>query len=298
MERIKVDELKIKYEFEPTIRDIFVEGDSDACFINTFLNEIGIRDAKVYCIEFIDIPEEYLIENETNNNRGRVIALSRILGQEEYIEDNAICVIDRDFDKIRNINVESNILIYTDYSSIEMYTFNANVLDKFIVANFSKLSNKSSDILDNLCDVLQELFLIRLANEELELCMESLDFLKFCKIKENYTIDFDKDEYMKRYLLKNSELSRKDDFIESIETNRSKLDEDVRFQIHGHDFIKLLFWYFEKIKRRKLGYTEDTLWKVLSIICCNNKTLSEEKMFEHIVNKTKKCNLEEKKEIV
>ena len=59
-ERRNIDELITRYEYEPEIRDIYVEGPSDKAFITWFLSESGAVKVDVYEIEVVDIPPEIL----------------------------------------------------------------------------------------------------------------------------------------------------------------------------------------------------------------------------------------------
>lgn len=282
MERIKIEELKTKYEFEPTLRDIFVEGDSDVCLINLFLSGTQDIETKVFPIECVEIPKEYLIENKLeNNNRGRVIALSQLLKESEHCnENNILTIVDRDLDTIRKKDFESSILKYTDFTCMEMYAFNKEALDKFVKLTYSSFPINSLEVLNNVGDILQEVFLGRVANAHLGWNMSSYDFLNLCEIKADKTILFNKEEYINRYLNKNRKIVNREEFINSIEKYRKLIDTDIRYQIHGHDFINIFIWYIEKIKNKKCGYDETSIWKTLFL--CSIDILSEYKLFEYI----------------
>ena len=98
--RRTVSELLARYELEPTIRDVFVEGDGDSAIINWFTEEVGCKNVFVYDIGTVDVSEEFLTRlGLTNNNRSRVIALSKGLSSHSRaLSGRVVCIVDRDFD--------------------------------------------------------------------------------------------------------------------------------------------------------------------------------------------------------
>jgi len=283
MEKRTLEELILKYELEPSLFDIYVEGDSDVCCINIFLDELKYNNIGVFEIGFIDIPSDFLefIKLE-NNNRGRVIALSQIFLSKGITSNNVLCLIDRDFDNLLNVDHSNDILYYTDYSCMEAYIFDTHVINKFVINNYSSFNVSIAVMLDEFYLVLQELFLIRCANKELGWNLLSYDFLKQCNIVGNSEIVFDSQEYVKRYLNKNNKMDSLDIFIQSIEKNRSCVCADFRNQIHGHDFMKLFFWYLSRLKpKTKDMYNEESLWKTC-FLCLDIKQMTQYNFFKAI----------------
>src|SRR5260370_38082500 len=76
-ERRTVEELVARYELERDIRDLYVEGRTDACVISWFLRTNGISDVVVYEIATVDVPLRILSKNgQRNNNIGKVESLA------------------------------------------------------------------------------------------------------------------------------------------------------------------------------------------------------------------------------
>ena len=98
------DELVVRYELEPSICDIYVEGLIDKSLIEWFLNESDLEteNITVYEIDTVDIPTNELFELGLNDaNRSRLIVfaikLQTILKSQL---PNVICIADKDFDDL------------------------------------------------------------------------------------------------------------------------------------------------------------------------------------------------------
>ncbi len=99
--RRTIDELVARYELEPELRDIYVEGHLDRSIIDWFLSRKNISDVKVYEIDTIEVPAELVEEKSVaTGNKGRVIALCCELQDRIRRTLSVMCVIDRDFDHI------------------------------------------------------------------------------------------------------------------------------------------------------------------------------------------------------
>ena len=142
--RRTLDELVARYELEPDLRDIYVEGKTDKLFLEWFLRNRGIQNIVVYEIETVDISAEKLFELQLkDNNRSRVITLALYL-QDKFPETtpHVICIADKDFDWLFDITYQCDLLFFTDYSCLEMYLFNELQLD-----NIKFLENKNFDFI-------------------------------------------------------------------------------------------------------------------------------------------------------
>jgi len=81
-ERRTIDELVTRYMLEPSLRDIYVEGDFDQDIAERCIRHTGQKDRIVYHIETVDISRELLeAEGLTNGNKQRLIALARLLAK-------------------------------------------------------------------------------------------------------------------------------------------------------------------------------------------------------------------------
>jgi len=277
-----IEELITLYELEPQLRDIYVEGPTDVSFIGWFLDQVGKDNVIVYDISTVDISVQVIQSHSLeNNNRDRVIALAIEL-ESRLVEPTiqVTCIVDRDFDLILNKEYECNLLLFTDYTSIEMYLYCEKCLDKFINLYLRGFPFSAGYLLARLSSVLQEVFLIRLANKLLGLELEWMTFERCCHVDRGEVV-FDADVFVTRYLNKNSVLERQGEFRSVVDTWRSKLTNESRCQMHGHDFISLLAWYIAKhgvnSKLARPEIVERTLFS-----CIELKQIADERLFQSL----------------
>lgn len=283
--RRTIDELATLYELEPDIRDVFVEGTDDRAVLEWYLGERTKRFVSVAEIDSVHVPDDTVLgHGHKIGNRGRVISLAYEL--ESRLDSNAqaavTLVVDADFDHIKQVSLRCSMLLSTDFSCFEMYWFNDRVIEKCRLLAGVPRRPPVHTFLDELAKVLQCLFVIRLSNETLELRMSWIPFNKVCS-KEGDAIAFDKDEFVRRYLMKNGQTARLEDFREEIATNRTLLRGDPRYQINGHDFTALFYWYIHPLVSGKKGFMgEESVKKVLRT-CVELDQLDDQPMFQRIL---------------
>ncbi|WP_292753912.1 hypothetical protein [Nostoc sp. NMS4] len=132
--RRTLDELVTRYELEPELCDIYVEGKTDKQLIEWFLEDKQLQDFGVYEIDTVEIPAQLLFELGLKDNiRSRVIALA-IYIHDKFLETplHITCIVDKDFDWLFGKEYQCDLLLFTDYSCLEMYLFNEVVLDKYL----------------------------------------------------------------------------------------------------------------------------------------------------------------------
>jgi len=243
--RRPAEELICKYNLEPDLRDIFVEGDLDEYLLNWMISEKNISHLKVYNIETIDIPKN-TIPKPWSGNKGRVIALSNLFMSELIDVDNVRCIVDKDFDQMTGCIITSKYLLYSDFANMEMYTFNDLCLKKLFESGLRK--KFTADIFSGLSKVLQEVFIIRLVKE---LKYKNKTWVKLdrcCEYdKDSGEINFNTKSYVSRLtgFLETSE--EVDQFLKDTQEQKKHLNVDCRQQIHGHDYISILVWLAKQI---------------------------------------------------
>lgn len=216
-----------------------------------------------------------------DNNRGRVITLAFALHSDSEIDltRTVACIADTDFDNLLEKKYECPLLIFTEYTSIEIYLFDTDILRKFFDLVITNFPYDAATVLSEMKDVLQELFLIRLSNQELAFGIEPLPLEKMCKV-EGCRLRFDLDQYIYRYLNKGAKLSQRGAFTRTIEKYKEKLSNNPRMHIHGHDFINLLLFYITKVKKPDKAFNPDffarSLFGVLEVHHVEEKPLFAE----------------------
>ena len=247
--RATINDLIAIYEFEPNLRDIYVEGESDADILKWLSLSFKTKNTKVYCISNVQVDSDLVPEDESGN-RGRVIGLANELTKESSsYSKNILCVIDKDFDDFLDKNHDSEYIKCTDYANMEMYLYNKIDLQKFFEIALRK--EYKDKIYEQLSTTLQEIFLVRLTKKFLYNDFSWVEFGNCCTLTKNNDLVFDTKKFVSILIDFHQYSDQVCEFIEHMDSFRPKLNEDYRYQIHGHDLICLLTWYAKKIKVKK-----------------------------------------------
>lgn len=288
--RHTLEELVARYELEPDLCDIYVEGTTDKNLIEWFLKQKEQQNFTIYVIDTVNIPVERLNELElNNNNRDRVITLAlELQNQLSKIPSHLTCIADKDFDWLFQKNYECDILLFTDYSSLEMYLFNEKVLDKFMTLALGLSNQPVNEILNNLSKVLEELFLIRATNEALDLNMTWLkekDLGKCCSVK-GTAIDLQTESFIVKYLNKNNQYKNQSIFVTKLQELKTNTITERRCKIRGHDFINVLCWYItNKLARNKKEFHAPKNVAVNLLLCVEAEELAKEHLFQRLLDR-------------
>lgn len=279
----QIDELAELYTLHPEFRDIFVEGSHHVHFFSWFLNKAKIKAPILYEISAVEVPSDILAKyNLPNNNRSKVIALAFEI--ETKLGENCkqvVCIADRDFDLVFNKQFSCTLLLFTDYTDCEMYSFNDNCLNKFLSLYIFRFTYSAKHILDSISRPLQELYLVRLANEFFKYGLKWMSFERCCNI-DNGNVTFDLSDFVNRYLSKNSMLHIEQRFLSCIETLRTKLTSEPRFQIRGHDYTAIFSWYLKKHGVSQNLANKDAVCRTLCI-CIDYEQLLQEPLFKELL---------------
>ena len=138
MIKTKLEELFAKYILEPSIVDVYVEGNADVQFYKHHLLRMG------YSLRFVDISTiEFSIDlsqiscDLENNNRDRIIFLIDELHRKQ-LDNNVYGIIDRDILEYTRCLPNNDHVFLTDYSCLEMYYI--------LEDNITKIHNEISNV--------------------------------------------------------------------------------------------------------------------------------------------------------
>jgi len=245
----KVIELLAINRFEGQESGIFVEGSTDKKALRLFL-EAHKLDAAVYEIGAFEVdPRSVLTLGLEDNNRGRIITLARAT---EPGNQSQFFIADKDFDEALGITHRYKDLLFTDYSCIEMYGFEEEVVRTVLVAFINDLKRPIQAIMNEFGPILKILFIVRLINHTSRLGLKSVAWQKSCALNRG-ELEFDLDDYLSRYLGANKKLKQKSEIVEQIRLWQSRLDGDIRNYINGHDFVGLMNWYVGQVSKVKVA---------------------------------------------
>lgn len=258
-------ELRARYELEPELKDVFVEGSFDQDVLQSWLRKTNQIDRIVYCIDSIDIPSDLLLRHGlSEGNKQRVIALAKELST--FPTGGAYrCVVDRDLDQWLNTFETVTGLIYTQYCSIELYFFSSDIVYEILVTTAKAKVNSWAEYFESLTNTLRYLFACRLAAREHGWALRWVPFDRSLK-REESCVTLDNKDYLNRLLMANSRKSPDQAFISSIVAWKDRLDGDPRTYIMGHDFVQCLAWSVNKFRGIREFANESALERLFVLI--------------------------------
>ena len=254
-----VSEIIARYELEPTLRDIFVEGKTDKFFVEWVLEKSKNENVRVYEINDIVISDDEVFDLEKSlnkNNRQKAIKIAHIISKQISGCKSVIFIIDSDFDIVLKVHHNLDILFLTDYANLEMYLYNKKVIHKFSKFYLRGFPKETEFIIEQIKPTLQNLFLIRLTVYLLKWKLEHIPPTKLLEV-ENFKLRFNLEEFIKRYLNSNNLFHQIPMFKESLDRNRMLLTSNPKNQINGHDFINVLRTYIQKSIKSKKKFCDD-----------------------------------------
>jgi hypothetical protein len=247
IDRRTVEELVARYELEPKLDDLFVEGVFDREIIASALGPNGTRRA-IYEIETVEILPALLAAHDlTEGNKQRVIALARELA---HIEGDCsyICFVEKDLDHWLGKLEDTKRLQWSKYCDIETCFLSADFINQLMVITCKAKITNFNDFFDSLKATLSDLYAIRLADRKLSFNLCWISFESCLSIRGGL-ISLSRDEYVKRLLMKNGKSKKIEAFNDEIAQLITLInDGDCRDHIRGHDFVTILAWSISKLR--------------------------------------------------
>jgi len=283
-----IAELITRYELEPSISEIFTEGDTDTSLLRGVLLASGIeeRQIDIYTIDTVEVPRQVVNNYRVGGgNRSEVIALCGELEShfgQHFMQVTG--VIDADGCSLIGEDNLPALVVTTDYCCMEMYFFEESLLRKLLLFAFPKVTQTSAQILTNMGSVLKELFLARLANVSLKLELRKWEIKHVTPYKSGSFV-FSRDTFLKDYLTRSYKIDLIDRFEGEIERLRAATDGDIRHYLNGHDFLGMLSLLLASY-HSKLEDKERTRPSALffSFCCCLDvNELTAMPMFQSII---------------
>lgn len=280
-----LDELVTLYELEHSLRDIYVEGCTDQRVISQYLSECGFHDIQVREISTVSISfSQFAHRNLEDNRRSRVIYLAQELEHRvnRDLYKNVACLADSDFDVLFGITHSGRLLLFTDFTALELYAAYDRILSKFLTVVLGRRRSNATKTLNKILPVLQSLFLIRAVNKQLNLGLESIDYCKLLSIKQDGKLLFDHNEYIKRLLNKNCRFELHDQFLAAMSALADSLPGEPRHTIHGHDLIMTLRWYASHAFRPKSSAYDVDFFQGALLGCLETMHLDSFALFQEL----------------
>ena len=250
--RRTISELIARYRFEPSLRDLYVEGHRDKTVYGWYTNARGYRKVSVFKIDSIHVPKR-LVESYgfPGGNRSRIIVLALELDKNFAPKLKRVrCIADKDFDVVFGNPQCAEHLYYTDYTSVDMYAYSEEVIGKVLCLRFGYTHDEVRLLYSNMSAILKKLFAMRAANLKLGWKMKLPHITRCCELNENGLV-FKMQEYVKRCLESNNRHQDLALFRDTYLYLMSVLSNDIRHCILGKDCLELLGWYLHHDKKWK-----------------------------------------------
>lgn len=289
-DRWSIEAVISRIELHPEFKEAYVEGEGDMGLYGWFLDEAGRSDVLVYPISAVEVPyhAELGFDDERMDRESRrtevIILASALQSNVPDAWEQVTCIADADTQYLLPEKYTSRFLLLTDYTSIELYAFRADLITKMIRIASPKLRLKGESILKNLTPTLEALFSIRVANHSLKWGLIWAPPEKQCACRDG-EITFDEDTFIKKYLNTKGKRKNEAEFRDTLTRLRQAFGQDHRRQIRGHDFIELLLWYLKMRSNR--AYQRLTTDAVLHILFSQLRTqeLAAEPLFIELLRR-------------
>jgi hypothetical protein len=279
--RRSLSELATRYEFEPKLRDVYVEGEHDRFVLGWFFDRSGRTEVAIYPILSVDVPAELLQPIGIFGNKGRVIALCKYLEDHLAVEArNVLGMVDKDAWSFLTEPLRLRYLATTDFACLECYALNGATIDKFFRLYLGKAIDP--DRMTEMLSVLTELFVLRVAKQVVASDARWLnDFTRCCAIHGGKIV-FDRDKFMLRLSNKSGGRLRRDVLEFEFTRLMERLPKDARHSINGHDLVTMLSWFAHQIGVDQSIYNETPLHRAL-ITSIELEDLSSTPLFRSLI---------------
>ena len=273
---------------EPSIQSIFVEGKLDKDFFEKYIEAKGLSHiTNIYCIDTIEIPDSILTEKKLNfgSNKSRTIALANEVSEKcGSFATNALCIVDADCDRELGKLHDLPALCYTDFTCLEMYGLDEAILSSLFKFSLGVDQANVLEFRKLMEDILPTLFSLRCCNDELSLNSSIPEISSgFERKKGNKFPSFSSEKFLSVFIQNNKLNLIKQEITEKFTNRLKNLCIDIRDKSHGHDAIKLLFIYLNRIGILHLNSEEiEKIGNRIILGSINLNELDVHKMFSEI----------------
>jgi hypothetical protein len=253
-DRRSIEELLARYELEPSLQDVYVEGPTDRALVELGLSGLAPVDRlRVYEIDDIDVPGDLLRSKGLPiGNKSRLIALAEELqvATTRNLRGSVVCLADLDFDGALVSRRPLDLLVYTSRASLDAVLITPNVVRKLLVVVL--LADQSPDeLLDQMLPILNERFLQRLACAELGIVSTHPQLARVCTF-DGHTLRCDTDTYLARLLHSAAAGGERESFVAAMNAHRSDVARDPSSWVHVDDFLALLHLCGRRIRPKAM----------------------------------------------
>lgn len=234
-------EVKVRLKREPSIREIYVEGMFDRDLFRWVLDQLNLKDIRVYPISVLDIPSDLLAAmGLSSGERQRVQAAAREFEDEAALHKQLLFIMDADLDYLLGTANYSAPLLATDGTCAEMILWRKDVLQKFFTMGFGceNAERLAEELLSYVEPIATALCVFRAAKQQLGADWKLIDAEDTFDRKTPFSFD----EYCKKIANKNGAHNvMREEFPKALAEilERAGNLPSIR-KLHGHDTFAVL----------------------------------------------------------
>lgn len=270
--RRTIAELSARYELEPQLNDVFVEGSFDREVLTNCQQQIS---RAIYEIDSVDVPATTLQKyGLTSGNKQRVIALARELAALDG-RVRFVCLVDKDLDHWFGPLETVDRLRWSIYCSIELHFLTQEIVrDILLTTGRARIVNLEA-FLSSMIAVLRDLYILRLAGRQTSLTLHWVTLRKYLS-RDGDCIRFARENYAFALLTTNGCAARRTDFDAACANWAQRISGDARDHARGHDFVTLLAWAMQEFNGQREFSTEQAIKRLLVLLARSVPTLQQE----------------------
>jgi hypothetical protein len=272
--RWSISELLARYELEPELSDVFVEGAFDREVLAQAFTD-PITRPTFYEIDVVDVPIAVLSKHGmSSGNKQRVVALSKELGGLPHAA-KVVCLADRDLDHWFGTLSATRRLRWTVYCSIESHFLTVETVSDILVTTGRTRIKNLDPFFGSLIDALKVLYALRLADRQLALALKWVSLRKYLS-RDGDSVVFGAEKYALALLNSNAKASRHREFSASYQGWLNQLNCDIRLAARGHDYAELLAWAVAEFGGQKEFASTSAIERLFVLLARSVGTLPRE----------------------
>lgn len=202
----------MRYELEPGLRDVFVEGVFDRELLSEWTARRGV-DRIYYEIDAVNVSADVLERHGlTSGNKQKVIALARELSAIQK-DCSYRCLVDRDLDHWFGTLEVVPRLRWTKCTAIETYFLTSDFVKRCVLLVAKSKLKPWTEFFASFVTILREVYVLRLADRELGWCVTWQGFGKSLTLEQGRLL-FNSAGYIEKLLKANSRWAERGVFKE------------------------------------------------------------------------------------
>ncbi|SMP36511.1 hypothetical protein [Shimia sagamensis] len=266
----KVEEIRLRYELEPELNDVYVEGSFDKEVVDGVLSFYPEKFRPCYSIDDVEVSGGLLKKHGlTSGNRQRVIALAYELSLP--IDTDVRLLIDRDFDDWLRATDPANGLVKTKFCDTETTFFSEDFVKKILLgAAKCKIPDWAGFFSDvKLC--LFDLYCLRLEVVSGGFNTALID-IRRCLTLAGGSPNLNINDLIERSLSGCATKHERQELFEKVKDRAKTLRREPHQSVtRGHDFIRVLGWCVRQMKGVKSFQDEEALERLLVLLVGEKK---------------------------